>query len=243
MAATTIWRKATGLTLGLALLLGAGAGAGPGAAQAGPPNASSAAVHRPKVTPPKLPAVCPNAGLAPTASNLVAIGRATICLINKERVARGLVALAENSRLDRAAVLHSDSMVAHGYFNDVGPGSQTVQQRTLITGYARAGRGYRVGENIAIGTGGAGNSGGDRRRLDESTPAPGGPPAPVLSRDRPRRGRRGSPRISQRHAWGHVHADVRRDRLETEPLLAVRDPRPAQPNARPGSRLCFAGQS
>ena len=155
MAATTIWRKATGLTLGLALLLGAGAGAGPGAAQAGPPNASSAAVHRPKVTAPKLPAVCPDAGLTPTASDLAAISRATICLVNKERVARGLVALAENTRLDRAAAIHSHSMVADGFFNDIGPGRQTVQQRALATGYARATVRYRVGENIAIGTVGA----------------------------------------------------------------------------------------
>ncbi|MEA2370678.1 MAG: hypothetical protein QOH12_1072 [Solirubrobacteraceae bacterium] len=133
------------LTLGIALLSGTGAGL------AGAPAGVSAATHR-RVTPPKLPAVCPDAQLAPTASNLVAIGRATICLVNKERVARGLVALAENTRLDRAAKLHSDSMVAKAYFNDVGPGSQTVQQRTLLTGYARAGWGYRVGENIAIGT-------------------------------------------------------------------------------------------
>ncbi len=160
MARTSIWRNAAGLTLGVALLSGAGAGAGAaagapqaGTVRAGAPTAGSAAATPRKVTPPKLPAVCPNAGLAPTAANLVAIGRATICLVNKERVARGLVALAENSRLDRAAVLHSDSMVAHAYFNDVGPGSQTVSQRTLITGYAHAGWGYRVGENIAIGTG------------------------------------------------------------------------------------------
>jgi uncharacterized protein YkwD len=142
---SSILREAAILTLGVALL----GGAGPAAA-AGPTATQSR-----KVTPPKLPAVCPDAGLEPTASNLAAISRATICLVNKARVARGLVALAENARLDRAARLHTDSMVARGFFNDIGPGRQTVQQRALATGYARRTVSYRVGENIAIGTVGA----------------------------------------------------------------------------------------
>jgi len=149
MARTSSRWKAVGLTVGAAFLAGAGVGA------AGAPAAVSAAAPRHKVTPPKLPAVCPNAGLAPTPSNLVAINRATVCLINKERVARGLVALAENPRLDRAASVHSQDMVAKNFFNDVGPGGQTVQQRALAAGYARVGWTYRVGENVAIGTDGA----------------------------------------------------------------------------------------
>ena len=138
-------RDVAALGLGVAALCGAGA------AQADPP----AAAHASRVTPPKLPAVCPDAGLEPTPSNLPAIVQATICLVNKERVARGLVALAENTRLDRAAALHSNQMVAHGFFNDIGPAGQTVQQRALATGYARRTIRYRVGENIAIGTVGA----------------------------------------------------------------------------------------
>jgi uncharacterized protein YkwD len=146
VARTSIRRQVAVVTLGVALLCGAGA------AQADAPTAAAAA-HR--VTPPKLPAVCPNAGLEPNASNLVAVDRATICLINKQRVARGLVALAENSKLDRAATQHSKSMVARNFFTDIGPGSSTVEKRTLAAGYARAGSRFRVGENIAIGTVGA----------------------------------------------------------------------------------------
>ncbi len=146
MARGSKLRDAAALSLGIAVLCGAGA------AQA---NAPAPAAHGSRVTPPKLPAVCPDAGLEPTASNLASISRATICLVNRERAARGLVALAENTRLDRAAALHSHQMVAHGFFNDIGPGRQTVQQRALATGYARRTVRYRVGENIAIGTVGA----------------------------------------------------------------------------------------
>jgi uncharacterized protein YkwD len=148
MTRISIRREAAALALGVAVLCGA-----TGAANAGAPTAVPAAAH--KITPPKLPAVCPDAGLAPTASNLLAVDRATICLVNKERVARGFVALAENARLGRAATRHSQNMVVKGFFSDIGPGGQTVEQRALAAGYARKGSRFRVGENIAIWTVGA----------------------------------------------------------------------------------------
>lgn len=99
--------------------------------------------------------VCPNADLTPTASNLVAIDRATICLINKQRVVRGLVALAENVRLDRAGARHSRDMVAGNFFSDDGPNGQRPAQRALAAGYARGASAYRIGQNIAVGQTGA----------------------------------------------------------------------------------------
>jgi uncharacterized protein YkwD len=124
-------------------------------AQAEAPVGFAAAAHAAKVTPPKLPAVCPNADLEPAAANLAAIDRATICLINKERVARGLVALAENVRLDRAAARHSRDMVAGNFFADDGPRGQRPAQRTVAAGYGRGASRYRVGQNVAIGSTGA----------------------------------------------------------------------------------------
>lgn len=102
------------------------------------------------VTPPQVPAgPCPNANLEPSAGNLAQIDQATLCLVNKERVSRGLVALAENAKLDAAAAHHTSDMIARNYFDHVSPGGETPEQRVRAVGYIPAHAGFAIGENIA----------------------------------------------------------------------------------------------
>jgi uncharacterized protein YkwD len=102
--------------------------------------------------PPVLAGPCPNANLEPNAGDLAQIKQATLCLINKERVARGLAALADNAKLDAAAAHHTNDMIAHNYFEHVSPGGETPEQRIRATGYIPARAGFEIGENIATGS-------------------------------------------------------------------------------------------
>jgi uncharacterized protein YkwD len=105
------------------------------------------------VAAPQVPAgPCPNANLEPSAADLAQINQATLCLVNKERVARGLAALAENAKLDAAAAHHSNDMIARNYFDHTAPGGETFDQRIRATGYIPGHAGFALGENIAAGT-------------------------------------------------------------------------------------------
>lgn len=99
---------------------------------------------------------CRNTGLRPTKKNLTLIRGATLCLINRERVAHGESPLRPNARLRRAAQAHTDSMAFGDYFEHVGgggPGGGTPLTRMRAVGYISSSRfGYEVGENIAWGT-------------------------------------------------------------------------------------------
>src|SRR4051794_4823026 len=52
----------------------------------------------------------------PAEIGLVSAGRATLCLVNRERAARGLQALRENGLLSAASLEHSTDMVRGHYF-------------------------------------------------------------------------------------------------------------------------------
>jgi uncharacterized protein YkwD len=95
---------------------------------------------------------CPNADLEPSSGNLAQIDQATLCLINKQRIANGLAALAENAKLDAAAASHNNDMLANDYFDHVSPSGSTPLDRTRAVGYILAGAGYEIGENIATGS-------------------------------------------------------------------------------------------
>jgi uncharacterized protein YkwD len=72
----------------------------------------------------------------------------TFCLINRERTTRGLRALRRNKRLDLASRRHARSMAARNFFahgNFVG--------RIRSAKYLRGARSWRLGENIAWGSG------------------------------------------------------------------------------------------
>jgi uncharacterized protein YkwD len=100
---------------------------------------------------------CANTTLQPAIGNLPLIRAAVLCLHNRERAARGLPALRENTRLRKAAKAHSDDMVARRYFAHDTLGGPDMATRILRTGYAR-GQGWSLGENIAWGTGSLGNA-------------------------------------------------------------------------------------
>jgi uncharacterized protein YkwD len=95
---------------------------------------------------------CSNTRLTPTAQNIKLIRAATLCLINRERVAHGERPLRANARLRRAAQAHTDSMAFSDYFEHVGPAGQTPLARMRDAGYISSRAGYEVGENIAWGT-------------------------------------------------------------------------------------------
>jgi uncharacterized protein YkwD len=94
----------------------------------------------------------------PSVTGFDAAGRATICLLNRERAQHGLPPLRENGLLSSISLDHSQDMVRRRYFEHTTPDGRSVGDRLRAAGYAR-GRSASAGENIAYGFGG------------ESTPA------------------------------------------------------------------------
>jgi uncharacterized protein YkwD len=92
---------------------------------------------------------CVGAGLVPDAANVAMVEQATLCLVNRERGAHGLPALADNRALHDAAAEHSADMVVRDYFSHRSPAGATVEARDRTRGYARAGTPVSVGENVA----------------------------------------------------------------------------------------------
>jgi uncharacterized protein YkwD len=77
-----------------------------------------------------------------------AMQRSTLCILNKRRARRGISPLRLNDRLSRAAARHSADMARRNYFehgNFVG--------RIRAVDYLSGASSWRVGENIAWGTG------------------------------------------------------------------------------------------
>ena len=72
---------------------------------------------------------------------------AVLCLINAERSAKGLPALAEEPRLDAAAIAYARLMRERDFFAHEGVDGSTPQSRILAAGYPRA----SGGENLAWG--------------------------------------------------------------------------------------------
>jgi uncharacterized protein YkwD len=97
---------------------------------------------------PSAASACPGAGEEPTEASLEVSERATFCLINRERTRRGIRKLRRNPRLDLASRRHARAMAARNFFehgNFVG--------RIRSANYLRGARGWRLGENIAWGSG------------------------------------------------------------------------------------------
>jgi uncharacterized protein YkwD len=81
---------------------------------------------------------------------LPAARAATLCLLNRERSARGLAALHASGRLASAAQGHAADMVDRRYFAH---GNYGV--RIARTGWGRHRRRYTIGENLGYGAGGS----------------------------------------------------------------------------------------
>lgn len=110
---------------------------------------------------------CAYTSVKPTPGNLPAVRAAVLCLHNRERSARGLPLLRENSKLRRAAEGHSGDMVTSRYFAHESLSGADMADRILRTGYAR-GRAWSLGENIAWGTGSLGTAAEIQRAWMES---------------------------------------------------------------------------
>ncbi len=129
------------LSVRLALLLAlALAFAAPSPASAAEPGARTART-------------CPAQQVAPSARSLPAVRTAVLCLLNRERAARGLRALKSDARLRRAARRHSADMARRGYFAHTSPTGSTMTRRVLRAGYARGAAAWTIGENLAWGAG------------------------------------------------------------------------------------------
>ena len=96
---------------------------------------------------------CENADITPTDANEPAVREAVLCLHNEIRAERGLPALRQDARLRRAAVAHSDDMVARRFFEHTTPAGVTMVDRIMASRYASRDVGWSLGENLAWGTG------------------------------------------------------------------------------------------
>jgi uncharacterized protein YkwD len=75
-------------------------------------------------------------------------------LVNEERAERGLPALRVSGSLTKAARAHSRAMATVPFFSHMSRNGRTPGQRMQAAGYGAAGyRSWRVGENIAWGSG------------------------------------------------------------------------------------------
>lgn len=96
-------------------------------------------------------AACANADLQMTASSDAAtidlVRRAVTCLTNQERVRYGLAPLVANEKLQKAAQLHSEDMVARNYFSHDTPEGKPFADRITAQGYTWG----SASENIAAG--------------------------------------------------------------------------------------------
>ena len=103
--------------------------------------------------PPAQAAGCTGAGALPGQVRMSTLRSATLCLLNRERTRRGLVALRENGRLSTAALRHAQDMVRRSYFSHDSTSGASFSDRIRLTGYISAAQGWTLGENIAWGTG------------------------------------------------------------------------------------------
>lgn len=89
----------------------------------------------------------------PTAATVARARIATLCLLNNERARHHLGPLRSNTRLWRAATRYARDMTRRKFFDHVGPGGSTLVGRISSVGYISRNRAWRIGENIAYGTG------------------------------------------------------------------------------------------
>lgn len=79
--------------------------------------------------------------------------RATLCVLNAERVRHNLRPLRLNRKLARAARRHSRSMARHHFFSHNSRNGASFVDRIRGAGYLSGARSWSVAENIAYGSG------------------------------------------------------------------------------------------
>lgn len=102
-----------------------------------------------------LAADCAGADDSPAQSTLTEARETTLCLLNEERMSRGLKPLREQTQLRGVAQSYAKLMDDENFFDHVSPGGSTMVDRLKRqTSYLRSGT-WKVGENLAWGAGGA----------------------------------------------------------------------------------------
>jgi uncharacterized protein YkwD len=95
---------------------------------------------------------CTGANLWPTSTNTARIQSATLCLIDRVRLAHGLRALRANRRLRAVAMSQVRSMVRLNYFADVRPSGLTPLALILASSYGRGARSVSAAQSVGWGT-------------------------------------------------------------------------------------------
>lgn len=98
------------------------------------------------------PRPCRGANLYPSAANARAIDAATLCLVNRLRLAHHAGRLRANRELRQVAASQITSMVQWDYFADVRPTGQTPLTLIAASRYAAHAAQITVGQNLAWGT-------------------------------------------------------------------------------------------
>lgn len=96
---------------------------------------------------------CRNATVVVSPATVARANAATLCLVNRQRAARGIRPLRRDADLSAAATRYARQMVRQRFFDHVSPSGSTVLGRLKEAGYLDGVRSYAIGENIAWGTG------------------------------------------------------------------------------------------
>jgi uncharacterized protein YkwD len=95
---------------------------------------------------------CAGATANPTAANVAQSSAAVLCLVNVQRVSRGLKAVRNSGLLARTATSASGDMVRLNYFAHVSPTGMNLKKRAAKVGYRGIGGPATLGEVLAFGS-------------------------------------------------------------------------------------------
>ena len=107
----------------------------------------------PAILPAIASAACPGESIHSAEQSEAGMSQSILCLINEERSAAGIGPVVLSKPLGAAALVHSNDMVARGYFAHRSPTGVDFVDRIANTGYLRGERSWVAGENIAWGSG------------------------------------------------------------------------------------------
>jgi uncharacterized protein YkwD len=96
---------------------------------------------------------CEGAGASAVSATKRVLVRATLCVLNTERARHHLRPLRQNRRLSLAGRRHSRAMVGERFFSHDSLNGASFVDRIRATGYLEGAQGWRLGENIAYGSG------------------------------------------------------------------------------------------
>lgn len=96
---------------------------------------------------------CPNADQVPQAATVDEAATATLCLVNRRRVRRGLPRLHSQPQLRRVGRRYARQMVRRQFFSHTSPTGRTMVDRLEAVGYAQLQMTWTVGEALAWGAG------------------------------------------------------------------------------------------